>query len=507
MFTTQTLPEKQTYPKLADLRGSVESAWRAALMHLGLIRIGEDSSGYKGASLTDEIDSIMSYVKMMAFFNSSSDDIVNRQRFLADYVGRHFTPESISRLQLASDSFVRRVVRNIALVYKWGATRWVNDGDDKYQELLAGSTIARASKAWNRMYTLTDYAAVMPTVREMPWGKEMDFSIIGADESRVKLDAQGNMTAFAYYAPLFDDEGTQLENVVYVWTKDQYYYISANGDMGTVGEDSSNPYGEIPVTIFTGNPRNPYDNGGRMGLVDSNLHANYLKTLGLEDVVFAAIGVWFGTNIGEKGATIIGPDKPIWAEMERPDLPTPSLEYVKGEPHAQLINELKWSEEKRGMLNEGMSPALLVQEATELSGVALRNLARETMEQREDDTEVMIDCEKDLYRKMVIVANRDMGYNLNDKPSNFNIALDDPQYIDDQAAEYALDKEKVADYVMGIDEFLRKWDSDVENEAEALARITDRKRMLAQVNQKRGAIVDALQARLTTGGADGPATA
>lgn len=513
MFTSKEKTKVIQYPRLSDLREAVRSTWEPALKHLGLVRVGEDSAGYKHSSVEDEIDDLMHHVKSMAYYNSSASDKENRQRFLADYALTHFSEDSINRLKLHSDSFVKRAIRNIALVYKWGATRTHEEKDDKYQALLSSSTINRASKTWNRIYTLSDYAAVMPVVKSNGRKQYCDFNIIGADKSRIKLDEQGNMIAFAYHRPLYDEEGSQTKNVIAIWTKDSYYWIDATGETGTFGEDNSNPYGEIPVVLFTSDKANPFESGGRSGLVDACLYANYLKLLATEDSVFAALGVWFGINVAEKGRdTIIAPNVPVFVDAMVPTMPTPDLKYVKGDPHSELLDKLKWNEEKRAMLNEGMSPAMLLEDAQELSGTALRNLSRETMEQREDDVDVMADCERELYHIMAIVCNQDMSAGISEDEAKFHISIDDPVFIDDMAAEYELDKTKLDDGVLGIEEFMRKYDTDITDEADAIQRITQRKAALARINTRRGIVSTAVQTALnpqnqTPDGTDGQTAA
>jgi len=289
---------------LYELESWIKGKWEDALKAEGFGRFSLSKSGKPMQDVTDELESLLDYEKLISFYESSKEKKDNRERFVIDYISPYYTLESLQEIIIDRRSIVPRIVKNVAMLYKEAAKRTIKQGEedhpanDGYQTHIQDAMIHVQAKRWHRIYTLCDAVAVRPAVREVDGRKRLQYDILAPNEFRVAFDANDNVHKFLHPAALYDETGGITEYVIVVWTDEELYYQTATGEKGTFSEhpDGVNPYGQIPWVIISKDGSNVYT-GGLSDLVESNLKINFLSMLEMEDSAFAAISIPFGVNI------------------------------------------------------------------------------------------------------------------------------------------------------------------------------------------------------------------
>lgn len=423
---------------LSELRSNLTSLWEATLREEGIGWLGKDSRQKLYLDTSAEIDSLIEYEKLMCFYRGGNDNRKNRIRFLIDYVKSFYDGNSLRDQVLPTITFVPRVVRLIALLYKQGAERWIADDEKKsdlYADLMKTARIGMQSKAWHRIYKLCDLVAVQPVVAEKRGKKKLSYNIHSPNNFRILTDASGTLIKFVYVSNIWRGDVMMKDDILVVWTDTEHYYRDRDGKQHFFDDnpDGVNPYGEIPVVLMAKDEAEPLS-GGMSSLVESNLHYCYMRMLETEDATFAAINTPVEINFqgNEDDAPVQGPRSPRRVNARDLDVP-PKFEYVSGNPFMDKLREAAEKEEKSAAMREGVSAAMLSEDPQELSGKAIKGMMIELLEIREDDSIVMQEYETELYQKTRIVAEAEMGVKLPE--DGFNIEFPDPSFIDDPTEE------------------------------------------------------------------------
>ena len=473
---------------LYELESWIAGKWQDALKSEGFGRFSVSKQGKPIQDVTDELESLLDYERLVSFYESSKEKKDNRERFVIDFVSPYYSMESLQQIIIDRRSIVPRIVKNVAMLYKEAAQRAIMQGEeehpqnDVYQAHLQDAMIHVQAKRWHRIYTLCDAVAVRPAVREVDGRKRLQYDILAPNEFRVAFDANDNVHKFMHPAALYDETGGITEYVIVVWTNTELYYRTATGEKGTFADhpDGTNPYGQIPWVVISKDGSNVYT-GGLSDLVESNLKINLLSMLEMEDSAFAAISIPFGVNITNKkdNSAKFSPRSLIMVETDGlTDGDKPSLELISGTPHSEMLRNSQQDEERLASQRQGMAAFMLSDSAQELSGKAMKISMSELIESRQDDALLFEAGERRIYEKTVVVVNHEQGVPQLPMDAEHSIDFAEQNYADDPVAEYDQDMQRVTDNLLSYADLYRKWiNPDAEDEEEIMQRLAEIKRV------------------------------
>lgn len=495
-----TIPTDKSVRTLTELRSVFNSTWEAPLRLEGF---GQSNirDPHAPPDVSAEIESMLAYQKLVSFLRSSSYDIDNRARFLEDYVRGMFTVDSLARTIIPTRSFARKVVDNVAMLYRQNPERWLADetgtldADAAYQVMRRASKLDRAMKSAYRLAVATNLVLIRPQVVQRGGKGVPEYLTLTTNNSRVMLSDSGELEKVLYSAPYYD--GGFKEYVVVVWTPTEHYILDVHGQRKSIpsNPDNVNPYGVVPfVMCQLDRADDDVYSGGAHDLVEACLRRNFLELLLTQDVAFAATGVWISTNMEmDKTGGVVSPNM-VYAyddvkQGEGMDM-QPDLRNITGTPHSALIDELSQSLFKQTAIEHGVSPAMLETSVREMSGRALEQMQRELLDRRLHDAEVMEDVERDLYvmsRRVWEVearAGRLKGYTaLPEDPEMFHVDFGETTASDlDEVQRFDLEMKQVEAGLISIADMFRRYNSDIDDDAEILDRIRENRAQMRRMS-------------------------
>jgi hypothetical protein len=469
-----------TRPKLEDLKNWLENAWLGALRSEGFGRY-TDKYDNPEHDASDELASLLHYERLMCFYESTPEAIENRERFVIDYIAPFYKVETLAEVIIDHRSSVKRVVRNVAMLYKQAATRRLvnadgseHKGNGDYQSMIRAAGIHVMAKQWHRLFCLCDAVAVRPVIRKSNGRARLEYDVLAPNGFRVALNADNEVTKFLYQVPLYDASNGITEYVVAVWTNENHYYVTQDGEIGYFPEqpEGRNPYGVIPWVVISRDRANPYT-GGMSDLIDSNLYINFVRSLESEDMAFAAINIPFGVNLLGKDDKEMkwSPRGGFFVQSDLREGVDPKLEFVSGKSNAEMLRMVMDKEERSAMAREGLPAFMLTDNAQEMSGAAMRIALTELLEQREDDALVFEDGERRIFEATRTVVNyeapRTTGLVAISPDAEFTIDFAEQRFSDDPIAQYEFDRKLVEDNLLSyIDLYRIHVNPDAEDEKE-----------------------------------------
>lgn len=496
-----TIPTDKSVRTLTELRSVFNSTWEAPLRLEGF---GQSNirDPHAPPDVSAEIESMLAYQKLVSFLRSSAYDIDNRARFLEDYVRGMFTVDSLARTIIPTRSFARKVVDNVAMLYRQNPERWLADetgaleADAAYQVMRRASKLDRAMKSAYRLAVATNLVLIRPQVVQRGGNGVPEYLTLTPNNSRVMLSDSGELEKVLYSAPYYD--GGFKEYVVVVWTPTEHYILDVHGQRKSIpsNPDNVNPYGVVPfVMCQLDRADDDVYSGGAHDLVEACLRRNFLELLLTQDVTFAATGVWITENMElDKNGGVISPNMVYAFEdirVQGEGQPaSPKVTNVTGTPHSALIDELSQSLFKQTAIEHGISPAMLETSVREMSGRALEQMQRELLDRRLHDAEVMEDVERDLYvmsRRVWEVearAGRLRDYTpLPEDPEMFHVDFGETTNSDlDEVQRFDLEMKQVEAGLISITDMYRRYNSDMDDDAEILDRIRENRAQMRRMS-------------------------
>jgi hypothetical protein len=167
------------------------------------------------------------------------------------------------------------------------------------------------------------------------------------------------------------------------------------------------------------------------------------------------------------------------------DTVPPSLEYISGVPQSKLIRELQQTEEKGSMLRNGIAPFMISEEATELSGRAMKTALFELLDMRTDDALMFEAYETELFESTRMVVNYESERKASIKAipeSEFWVNFSEQEYDDDPLKQLEIDEKYVEKNLMSMYDLYRKHvDPDAENDDEIEMRLSSNRAINSRV--------------------------
>jgi hypothetical protein len=469
---------------LSEIRCDISSLWEKVLKveNFGCFNIYEN---VYDISVDSEIDSLLNCLSKSAFYFTSKYHKLCRKGFLCDYIAPFWSVDSLRQSIIPTVSFVPRVIKLISLLYKENAIRWIDTNDESkqiaYDILIRDGFIHKAYKSILRQLKLHNWLLVRPVTRQFDGRVKFSYDIIAPESFRVQLDDSGNLEKVLLSSKIVvSNNGVDLlQNCVVVWTNEYHYILDVNGKQINNPENSENknPYGFIPFVLLTLDEAASLYDGGNDDLIESNIIANYYQLLVNQDATFSAINVFIHHNLGLQSNEVLSPmvARGLNDIRQGEGFPIPpDGKFVSGNPHFSDLNSLVVSTEKLAAIRQGISPAMLSDNISEVSGKALKAYLYELLETRKDDSEIMDSNERRVYSITARVVNVDRRINkynaittdLVEDSNRFYVDFGEISFEEDAQVEYALAKQKTIDGILSYYDFVRMYNTDVSEEAE-----------------------------------------
>ena len=476
-----------------ELEADVRAQWEAALRVEGF-GVRQVLQTAQDIDVQWELDSIVDTILLMAHIGNSRRDRENRERGLIEFVEAVFSHATLRRTIIPRRTWVPKVVRNVAMLYKQSPERWITKSEavDEAASTALTSIYDKAHfngmmKQAYRKFVLSRCIAIRPAVR----GGRLAFDVLHPGQFRYLLNDNDELEKFCYSMELRSD-GFK-ENAVAVWTATENYILNAHGERIPVpGNDTGvNPYGVIPYVIVR--QGDGYGDGG-YDLVECVNYFNFLQLLLTDDTAFAALGVWLGKNLGLMKDEGISPRTLLAfddvAELQGKNIP-PSLENISGSPQGDLLARLQEWVWKNANIAEGISPAMLETQVREMSGKALAQMKAELLERREDDAEVMESAEREVYgmtAKVLAYHRKTKEYQGDTLPEDselFHVDFTEQETSDlTPAEELELDKSRMDLGLVSIVDVFRKTNPDVDDEEDIMEQIEKNRAQMQRLKSK-----------------------
>jgi hypothetical protein len=428
-----------------------------------------------------EIESLYHYTMMQSFYDNTPYDLLNRKRFLADFVKPYYTNWGLNRAIIPNDSYVKDILQRSSLLYKTPALRTIVDEttNANYHMILRNSAINSKSKTWHRMIKLHDLVAVRPVVRARNGKYILTYDVKTPAEFRVVLDDYNEVEKMMYVSQRVKD-GVR-EDVIVVWTATQHYIVDVHGERSAVvgNPQMVNPYNRIPFIFMSLTDDSVFYSGGQYGLVYSNLLHNFYELLTNSDANASALNVFVGRNLG--GALgndpFIRPGDVLNIESNDSlsDGKSVEAQFVSAELFADRLRELQTAVFKQSAIRRGIPPSFLADTVQELSGKALRSSYRALLEEKQDDADTIRDYERELAILTAQVSNYHTAQTRYPKldvakiEEGFYADFSEQDFSgDDPNLEFDLEMAQVEKGIISLTSVIRKHNPDISTDEGAM---------------------------------------
>lgn len=432
----------------------------------------ETELAYKEHLYKQNQERIKEQEKQYAYYSGDSDKVID---YLKKALEITYTSEDIEEMQLNYINLTKKMIDQMAVVYREPASRYfeslkpikVKDEqgneitDDKAQKELTmkfnsilPTNMNSIDKEAHRLAKLSNCSLTFIKVDKK--NKTIKYVINPIHKYDIELDEDGGIEELKYKK--YFRVGNQDELFTVVWTKDKYYLVDELGNETALKDnpDKTNPYGEIPASLLKINLSDDIYGEGQNDLINISEQINLLLTkLVNSDIILGTEGTTVAINLGfHKKSRIDGSDvfKEIRTGKKHPisvdnvratDLVPPSLQHVTTTPY---INEIKdfidWYIKFIASM-KGLNPSAILAQLKDTSDYQKIMDAIDQMEMRKDDLEACRIYEKERYRLTKLVWNthaKELGVDeLKDEGFEFKIDFAEigiHKTIQDEQAEF-----------------------------------------------------------------------
>jgi hypothetical protein len=418
-----------TSDQIADIGGFPERRyWYEALVH-EVLAVWGDHPIYKASV---HIEELAYYAFLTSFFENHRADIRNRRRALYYFLAGPFAtdraddPLNIHAHKLPVDSFIPKVVTNLAIAYADPPDRsWSINGQpaDDIQVGILKAIYVEAG-ADGRLKHAHEYAELCSGSLVGPYidsRKRWRFQILTPDLFRAEND--GDILTKLTIATERDGV-TVFEN----WTPEIYFETDANGARLLI-QDTDPQTGQPIAVIERVNRygRVPYEalrlvepttscllSGGLFPTVEACVACNMLRFAEDQSSLMESWGQWVAINLGiaEKAGIRFGPGRVIAMDNVEggQDAVPPSLDHVSPSASYTTLHDLIQKRAEDAMRTVGLPQSLVSSiGSTPPSGIA-RYLERlELIERRNSSINALADFERRLSDLIITVHNADIA--------------------------------------------------------------------------------------------------
>lgn len=427
---------------------------------------------YKKVSMDEaEIESLSFYATMDAFVNNTYEDIEARRELLYHYSNEFDRDGTINdnRHKLPIDTVIDRALNLMCVAYDKAPKRLFSEKkniQDAYIEIYEKAYVNSILQNIYKLAVLHNLVAVRPinTV-------DGDIDLLYFTPSQMRLWTKDNQVSKIAYV-LYDSE--TKDNVAEVWTNESVERYTKNG----VAEER-NPYGQLPFAILNlGNSTEIYTSG-MFGLVESNLYINEITYLARLNSIYNGSPIKIARNLGS-GKLELGPDKILYADGSHEHEHIPTIDYLTPPPEYENLYDYSLQLQKSEMNKLGVPYSILDNDNNNLlSGISRMIERSELTEKRNSHIPKLQKFERELANKISIINPvRDL------KPENFKVQFQEENLYLEPSQEYELDKQKLRDGLISIEQFLDKY-SDTDDIETIKKRINQIKNLYEVNNERR----------------------
>jgi len=394
--------------------------------------------------------------------NKKDNDRIRQeiQEWMFDYYSGEYSAmimrlEAVMRIVLGADvvktrewvyefrNITKKMIDRMAVVYKEPAIREIEDEMDaeeqpttEYLDYILPVDINSKDKRAHR------YAKLFNTsLTQVYFNKEtgkVDFRIEPPYLFKVEVDENNPYKAIKVsYDKYFTNTSGDDELYTVVWTAEEHYKEDQNGKKTKVGdnEDMVNPWrdedgnGVLPFVELRLEEGEDFWGGGQCDIVNLNETMNFLLTFQVNDaVILGSTGTLLAVNLGldkkvdqpeEAKKVRVGRRHPIVVDNVRPDMTTPSLQYVSTQPLiAEIQNTIDYRIKQLAVI-KGLNPNTIISEIKDTSDAQKQMDSWEMLEVRRDDIDACRNYE--MKRWEVIKAVNNTAYKDAELKSNFGL--------------------------------------------------------------------------------------
>lgn len=357
--------------------------------------------------------------KLFSYYIGNRDAIL---RYLKTALEVSYPADEIEEMQLNFINVTEKIINQLAIVYREPAEYQIirngkeDDGlTEYYYELLTEDQHVKKKLAHR-------YAKLLNT----------SLTRVKFDKEKSKIDLIVE-PSHIYVVETDEEDKKKLKKVLYdkyykrkgkdelfkvVWTEEDHYKLDALGNVISINgnEQKVNPYKPyLPYASLRLKPSEGFWGEGLhdIGLVNEMI--NFLLTVLVnEGIVMGTAGTTLAINLGlEKKVkdketprrVRTGKRHPISVNMDRNDIPAPSLQHVTTEPYIiEIRDTIDWYI-KTIALSKGLNPNSFLQGVQATSGYSKIIDSLEQLEIRKDDLEACRNYERDLFEVIKKINN------------------------------------------------------------------------------------------------------
>ena len=362
--------------------------------------------------------------KLFYYYSGRHDKIIS---YLENALGLTFNSYDIAEFQKNYINITKKVVDQLAVVYRRPAVRYFIDEQDDFRK--RGKT------------PKTDYYnSILPMKINSKDRKAHRFAKLFNTSITEVYFHEGKINYMTHPSFYYDIEfdpidiykptmvayskmmiiGGKEEIVKVVWTKDDHYALTQNGNDIAVGSNKKmvNPYGVLPFAINMEEEGEDFWGEGMHDLINANEQVNFLLTdLINGGVIMQAWGTPVAVNLqlqrkNTDGTTYekrvqMGPKHPLTVENVRNDEVQPTLTYANANPMIkEVMDTVDWMINKIA-ITKGLNPASVIAEmkGRDTSGYSKIIDSLDQMEIRQDSIEACREFEENRFRITKAINN------------------------------------------------------------------------------------------------------
>lgn len=358
--------------------------------------------------------------KLYAYYSGDEDAV---KSYLKSSLKITYRPLDVDEMQLEWVNITKKLVDQLAVVYRSPATRKLKKGETENKELtkyyneLLPPVVNTKDKTAHRFGRLFN-TSITQVLFDRLTGK-VKYKIIPSYLYDIEVDYDDPLKLTAVkYQKYFNFTGDD-ELFTVVWTDDENYLLDQDGKKKAIpgNENMTNPFKVLPFVAMIMEEGLDFWGEGQCDAVNVNEQIDLLITkLVNRDIIIGTEGTLYSVNndvINQKGEfkngrkeIRIGVSHPFAVENRRSgDLQPASLQHISFNPQIEAIQGFIDWYIKYIASSKGLNPSAILAQLKETSDYQRMMDAVDQMELRKDDIEICRLYEKERFKITKIVNN------------------------------------------------------------------------------------------------------
>ena len=357
--------------------------------------------------------------KQYAYYSGNWDKI---KKYLNTALGITYDSLDISEMQLQWINLTKKVIDQMAIVYKQPPVRYLvkqnGDEDEKateYYNSILPPDIVRVDRDNHRLAKLSNCSLTYVSVDKKT--KRLKYLVNPIYNYTLETNDEGEIWRITY-PKYFKNQQDDDEFYTVVWTDKEHYLFDSYGNKVAIKDNTQkkNPYGEIPFPVLILSQGENIYGEGQNDLINVNEQINLLLTKVINsDIILGTEGTTLGINLylNKKGKEADGRKEirtgrkhPIVVNDVRDEYKLPSLQHITTDPHILDIREfIDWYIKMIASM-KGLNSSTILSQVKDTSDYQKIMDAVDQMEIRKDDLESCRIFEQERFRITKAVWNK-----------------------------------------------------------------------------------------------------